>query len=337
MLSRGARFSNGTEVRNEPATRVRGPIMPQTVLIVEDDPDILDIHRNAFENAGFRVVLSTNPLQAATLIDKSRFDGLVIDIKMPGMNGLQLAHNVRSGKLNSKTPILIVSGFFNDETLERASKLKLVQSVKKPFKSDEVVKILKIEMEKKNPTSSTYDIRILNPFIAGFGEILKFYLGNSVAIGSPFLKLPNQGATSHISAVMNLVGPQVKGTVSITFDNPFLAAAAAKVFAGMPVATSAESYGDLASELCNQVCGKVKINLRKQGIKVVIGLPHVISGKEYSVSMGHNGPVLVIPAALGNDKGKCHLEFCLTAAQVDEAELIDEEDMGSIDSGVVLF
>jgi two-component system capsular synthesis sensor histidine kinase RcsC len=68
------------------------------ILIVDDDPDILMLFSLFFEDAGAKVKTLENPVRAMDLMasDGDQFELVVVDIRMPGMNGNELTKTIRS-------------------------------------------------------------------------------------------------------------------------------------------------------------------------------------------------------------------------------------------------
>jgi len=89
-----------------------------TVLLVDDDKDVLLIHKRFLEKMDYRVVVANNGLEALAEFRKepARFDMLISDFQMPGMDGLSLVSEVR--KLCRDISILIVSGYVDDALIE---------------------------------------------------------------------------------------------------------------------------------------------------------------------------------------------------------------------------
>jgi CheY-like chemotaxis protein len=80
------------------------------VLIVEDDLPSLELMQDVLTGEGAEVVATADTAQAAELIRTRKFDGIFLDLRMPGLNGFQLTELVRESKRNAITPVIIVSG-----------------------------------------------------------------------------------------------------------------------------------------------------------------------------------------------------------------------------------
>jgi len=85
------------------------PFSNQTILLVDDDPDIRALARTFLEHIGFRVLSSENPDRAAQIfLASSRVDLLITDQNMPGRSGMELAKQLTT--LCPELPVLMISG-----------------------------------------------------------------------------------------------------------------------------------------------------------------------------------------------------------------------------------
>lgn len=86
------------------------------VLIVEDDPDIVDYLSSFLEDEGFEVAAANRSSTAFALIDAFAPDIVLIDAVLPGRSGLELLVNLRRHPRWSDLPLVVVTG--NDKLLE---------------------------------------------------------------------------------------------------------------------------------------------------------------------------------------------------------------------------
>lgn len=107
------------------------------LLIAEDDRKIAALLRGGLVAAGFNVVVATRGDDALHLASTEVFDALILDIMMPGRDGLSVLRRLREMKVN--TPVIIVSA--RDGVAERIEGLNLGADdyIVKPFSIDEVI------------------------------------------------------------------------------------------------------------------------------------------------------------------------------------------------------
>jgi two-component system alkaline phosphatase synthesis response regulator PhoP len=108
----------------------------KTVLVVDDEPGIIEIARDYLEHAGFGVITATDGPSALTAIRVRKPDVLVLDLGLPGMDGLDVARAVRH---DSSLPIIMLTA--RDDELDRVLGLEIGADdyVTKPFSPRELV------------------------------------------------------------------------------------------------------------------------------------------------------------------------------------------------------
>lgn len=80
-----------------------------TILFADDEESIRFLYREEFEEAGYKVVLAANGNEALEKFIATLPDLLVIDIKMPGMDGIELVRRVRA--LNAEVPVILCTAY----------------------------------------------------------------------------------------------------------------------------------------------------------------------------------------------------------------------------------
>jgi PAS domain S-box-containing protein len=81
-----------------------------TILVVEDEPAVLDMLRDLFTEAGYRVLAASNGIEAQARFDSgASIDLLVTDVGLPGLNGRQVADAARS--MRPHLPVLFMTGY----------------------------------------------------------------------------------------------------------------------------------------------------------------------------------------------------------------------------------
>jgi CheY-like chemotaxis protein len=91
--------------------------MPESrVLVVDDDPDIIDYLETLLEDHGYQVGSATDAAQALTVVAEFRPDVVLIDVLMPGKSGLDLLVNLRRDERWKDLPLVVVTG--NDLILQ---------------------------------------------------------------------------------------------------------------------------------------------------------------------------------------------------------------------------
>jgi CheY-like chemotaxis protein len=130
----------------QPETRsATGPTIQSrgTILVVDDDSDVRLMTQIALENDGYAVITAANALEGLMLfakhisaqfthINSARVDAAVIDLKMPGMHGLELAAKLRNQTPN--LPIVAISGYGQQDFDTHVCRSAASTFLPKPFR-----------------------------------------------------------------------------------------------------------------------------------------------------------------------------------------------------------
>lgn len=91
-----------------------------SLLVVEDDIASLELMTEVFSSLETDVHPVSDGQRAAALVNRQKFDGVFMDLQMPDMNGFELAHQIRRSSWNKSTPIVIVTGSDDRQTMQQA-------------------------------------------------------------------------------------------------------------------------------------------------------------------------------------------------------------------------
>jgi DNA-binding response OmpR family regulator len=106
------------------------------ILVADDDRNIADLVRMYLAKAGYDVVVATDGSQTQKLLREQRFDLLVLDIMMPGPDGLQI---IRALRRRSEMPVIFVTARSGDIDKIAGLQLGADDYVTKPFNPAELV------------------------------------------------------------------------------------------------------------------------------------------------------------------------------------------------------
>ena len=79
------------------------------ILVVDDEENIRLLFKEELEDEGFEVDLASNGFEALDKLKKGRFDLVVLDIKMPGMGGIQALNEIKNA--NKDQPVILCSAY----------------------------------------------------------------------------------------------------------------------------------------------------------------------------------------------------------------------------------
>lgn len=119
--------------------------MGGTVLLVDDELDLLEVGKSFLEEMGYKVITAANGPSAVTILERENIDLLVTDIVMPGgMNGVELGLQARKLKPNLK--IIYSSGFPSDALAERSGTQIDGPLLNKPYQRKDLIEAIRIVM-----------------------------------------------------------------------------------------------------------------------------------------------------------------------------------------------
>ena len=88
---------------------------PINILIVDDEPKNLTVLETILDDPGYRLVRATSADQALVALVLEEFALLILDIRMPGMTGIQLAQVIKERKKSALVPIIFLTAYYNDD------------------------------------------------------------------------------------------------------------------------------------------------------------------------------------------------------------------------------
>lgn len=112
--------------------------MPQRILVIDDELDMLMLLRMIIEdNTKYDVETTNNPSEALKLLTERDYNLVISDLKMPGMDGIELFDELR--EIKPDVPVIIMTAYGSLETSEEAMKKGVADFITKPFRKDSIL------------------------------------------------------------------------------------------------------------------------------------------------------------------------------------------------------
>ena len=127
------------------------------LLIVDDDIVVRDSLGKWFESEGFDVTIAAGAPPALEILSHDRFDLALVDIKMPGVDGIELQAKLR--QIDPDMPVVIMTGYASVETAVRALKNGAYDYITKPFDPDELVHLVTNAISHRTATKEVVRLR----------------------------------------------------------------------------------------------------------------------------------------------------------------------------------
>jgi CheY-like chemotaxis protein len=118
---------------------------PKTILVVDDEPDVVTFLSTLFEDNGFRVITAENGAEAIQKFRSEHPDLVTLDITMPEQSGVKTYRQMKEDPDLGKTPIIIVTGVSSDFEKfisQRKQVPKPDGYISKPIEKEELLKIV---------------------------------------------------------------------------------------------------------------------------------------------------------------------------------------------------
>ena len=137
--------------------------MPHRIFIVEDEPDLRDTLSFNFENEGFKVSSFPDGEKCLTSLKKNKPDLIILDLMLPGINGLDVCREIRSKEENNDVSIIMLTA--KGEEIDRIVGFELGADdyVTKPFSVRELILRVKVLLKKRSDNQSAEKILEYGP------------------------------------------------------------------------------------------------------------------------------------------------------------------------------
>lgn len=150
------------------------------ILVADDEKEIQVSCRKILERAGYEVVTASDGAEALEQLKSGRFDLFIVDLKMPGRNGMEILSLARA--LDPGLQIVMFTAFATIETAVEAVKLGAFDYLAKPFTADQLCLIAQRSIQHKKLVEENLNLREQLGANLGFDKIL----GSSEAMQKVF-------------------------------------------------------------------------------------------------------------------------------------------------------
>ena len=111
------------------------------ILVVDDEPDLTKVSTLALEYHGFKVDTFNDPQEALSKFKPGSYDLIILDIKMPKMDGFELYHEIKKKDNNAKVCFLTASELYYEEFRNKEYRaLDRNLFIRKPIDNEDLVK-----------------------------------------------------------------------------------------------------------------------------------------------------------------------------------------------------
>lgn len=119
----------------------------KTILVVDDDEDLVRALSIRLKAAGYDVVAAMDGMQAVMMTHRRDPDLLILDIRMPGGSGITVMDKLQGSIKTRRIPVIVASAFDDDETKQKVQELGAFKFFRKPFETDDLLKAIEEALE----------------------------------------------------------------------------------------------------------------------------------------------------------------------------------------------
>lgn len=137
-------FDSGGQFRDSQRTagigaRNWGRHMGKTVLLIEDEPNIIEAIRFILSRDGWHVHTHSDGLSAFQTICETEPDVVILDVMLPGRSGFDILRDIRGAQATAALPVLMLTAKGQDSDRELATQIGASRFMTKPFSNTEVL------------------------------------------------------------------------------------------------------------------------------------------------------------------------------------------------------
>lgn len=120
------------------------------ILLIEDDPTLIEMYNLKFQESGYKVSNSTSGVDGLELAKKVKPDIILLDVILPGMDGFAILKTLKSDSVTKNIPVLLLSNLGQESDVKKGKDLGAYDYlVKANFTPSEVVEKVKSALQKK--------------------------------------------------------------------------------------------------------------------------------------------------------------------------------------------
>jgi DNA-binding NtrC family response regulator len=107
------------------------------ILVIDDEVSILEVVKLGLEQAGFKVDVFSDPIEALNRFSESSYDAVLSDINMPEMSGLEVLR--RCKKINAESVVILITAYSSLDSAIEAIRGGALDYIRKPFRMEELI------------------------------------------------------------------------------------------------------------------------------------------------------------------------------------------------------
>ncbi len=116
--------------------------MAKKILLIDDDPKILVLQKTILSKEGYAVETAADGREGIEKLKQERFDGIVLDVMMPYMDGYETAKQIKKIEAHKTTPIVMVTATTERDAMTQGFSSGAVVFMSKPFTAKKFLSVI---------------------------------------------------------------------------------------------------------------------------------------------------------------------------------------------------
>lgn len=117
--------------------------MALKIMVVDDEPDALKLFKAMVEPLGCKVLALADSREAVERLESEKFDGILVDVVMPHLDGFELTKRIRSSSLNREVPVVMLTGHDDVDTMRKGFNAGATCFLGKPVSQERLYTLFK--------------------------------------------------------------------------------------------------------------------------------------------------------------------------------------------------
>jgi DNA-binding NtrC family response regulator len=132
---------------------MKNSLKKDTLLVVDDSPDTLEVLQRNLESQGYRIYTSSGAVEAIRILESTPVDLVITDLKMPEIDGLSLVRHIQENFKD--TEVMMITGYPSIEGAVEAVKTGAEEYLAKPFTEEELFSAVRRALDKLHLSRAT--------------------------------------------------------------------------------------------------------------------------------------------------------------------------------------
>ena len=120
--------------------------MGENILLIEDEEIVVKSIAKLLKKNGYKVTIARRGIEALEAVKKERYNLLICDVRMPGMDGIDTIKEIRKYLQAEGKPLIpevVITGYADEDKYKEAVKLKVADYLYKPFNINDFLEVVR--------------------------------------------------------------------------------------------------------------------------------------------------------------------------------------------------